>query len=198
MPRKSRKHAHQDARLEMVEHIAEQTAGEVKIFAEFRRDPASSPELLDYAWDNAARVALKIVDRKYHLFAVAGGGTVRHELPPDYIDTRARDLRRTFERFKLDPDDPWSWRTLAEYMSLLFSGPQSKRGRRTEWPPERLLQLHHARNSPELKSLPDSEAAYRLANDKGSSFYVKGTDRKAGVEGLRKNIRKAARMFGTK
>jgi hypothetical protein len=143
MPRKSRKHAHQDARLEMVEHIAEQAAGRVTIFDEFKRDPASSPELLDYAWDNAARVALKIVDRKYHLFAVADGGTVRHELPPDYVDTRARDLRRTFERFKLDPDDPWSWRTLAEYMSLLFSGPQSKRGRRTEWPQERLLQLHH-------------------------------------------------------
>jgi len=188
MPRKSRKHAHQDAKLEMVEHIAEKGAG-VTMFSEFKRDPASSPELLEYAWDQAARHQLKIKDRAGAIFQ-----GVWYDFPPGYVDTSARDLRLTFERFNLDPDDPWSWRMIAEYMSILLSEPPRKKKITPDW----LMSLHQARESTELKNLTDYEAAYRLANDKTSPFYQEGVDSKAGVEGLRKNIRKAGRMFGTK
>jgi hypothetical protein len=188
MTRKSRKDTHRDAKLEIVEHIAEKAAGEVTIFSEFKRDPESSPELLDYAWDRAARHALKIKERTGTIFQ-----GVWHDFPPGYVDTSARDLHLTFERFNLDPDDPWSWRRMAEYMSIVLSAPPRSKKVTPEW----LMSLHQARESSELKNLTDSEAAYRLANDKASPFYAEGVDSKAGVEGLRKNIRKARRTFGT-
>jgi hypothetical protein len=169
------------------------------MFALMKQDPTSTSELIDYAWVKEARAALKIEDLKFAFFPDASGTKlVRQELSPDFVDTTARDMRLTFEKFKLDPDDPWSWRMMAAYMSLLFSGPQVKKGRPKTVTPERLKQLHQMRQSAALKKLTDSEAAYRLANDKSSPFHKRGVDSKAGVEGLRKQIGKARRTFGTK
>jgi hypothetical protein len=199
MTRKSHKHKLQDAKIKTVERLAEESAGRVSMFALMTQDPTSTPEPIDYAWVKAARAALKIEDLKFAFFPDASGTKlVRQELPPDFVDTTARDIRLTFEKFKLDPDDPWSWRMMATYMSLLFSGAQAKKGRPKTATPERLMQLHQMRESAALKKLTDSEAAYWLANDKSSPFHKRGVDSKAGVEGLRKQIGKARRTFGTK
>lgn len=156
-----------------------------------KQDPTSSPELLDYAWGNEARAALKIVDMTGAYFPDADDKLVWYDFTPGYVDKGARDLRRIFERFKLDPDDPWSWRMMAVYMSMIFSLPKRKRGRPVEWTPERLMQTLQDRESAPLKNLTDSEAAKRLAKTRA------GSTRKSGVEGLRKQLRKA-RTVGTK
>jgi hypothetical protein len=197
MPRKSRKHALQDAKIKMVERLAEQAAGRTSSFSFFKSDPASSPELLALAWDRAARAALRIEDIKFAFFTDANGKFVRHKLSADFVDTSARDLRLTFKKFKLDPDNPWSWRAMATYMSVLFSGPQSKQGRPKEWTPERLILLQQQREAVRFKKLTNSQLAHKLANDRTSPFYVTGVDSKDGVEGLRKRLNKPSRKART-
>jgi hypothetical protein len=161
------------------------------VFALTKQDPTSTPEALAYAWEMEARGAFRIVVKPgFLLFANEGGGT-RRDAAPDYVDTSARDLLLTFEKFELDPDNPWSWRRMAEYLSIIFSGPESKRGRPVEYTPERLMQLRQQRESDALKNLTHSEAAKRLTKTQA------GSTRKSGAEGLRKQLRKA-RSLGTK
>jgi hypothetical protein len=164
--KRTRKHP-QTVMMKTVVEFAQERTQTSSAFSIIKSDPASSPELLEYAWVKDARAALRVA-------------------PPDYAN-----LHRAFEQFKLDPDDPWSWRTMAEYMSLIISVPARKRGRPVEWTPERLMELREERESGSLKTLPDSKAAKRLAKTRA------GTTRKSGVEGLRKQIRKAG-SIGTK
>jgi hypothetical protein len=194
MPRKSVKNRLQDDKIAMVKRLNEWEAkldpGR-SVFALTKQDPTSTPEALAYAWQMEARGALRIVVKPgFLLFANEGGGT-RRDAAPDYVNTVARDLLSTFEKFKLDPDNPSSWRTMAEYLSIIFSGPQSKRGRPVEYTTERLMQIRQQRESAALKNLSDSEAAKRLAKTRA------GSTRKSGAEGLRKQFRKA-RSLGTK
>jgi hypothetical protein len=172
--------------MKIVESTAQKATQTSTILSILKQDPTSSPELLDYAWDKEARAALKIKDMTGAYFQ-----GVWHDFTPGYVDTGARDLRRIFERFKLDPDDPWSWRTMAEYMSMLVSLPQRKRGRPVVYTPEKLMQIRQERESGPLKNLTDSKAAKPLAKK-----YA-GSTRKSGTEGMRKQIRKA-RLLGTK
>jgi hypothetical protein len=153
-----------------------------------KQDPTLSPEVLDHAWEKAARAALSVEDATGYFFPDANGTkSVWQAAAPDFVDTAARDLRLTFEKFNLDPADPWSWRMMAQYMSLLFSAPQTKRGRPTEWTPEKLELLRQER---EAENLTNGRLAKKLANDKTSPFQTKGKDTKAGVEGLRKRLGK--------
>jgi hypothetical protein len=152
-----------------METIAQERPQTSSVISIFKSDPESTPELIEYALERAwkgARAALK-------------------------VDDSSPDLRIIFEKFRLDPDDPWSWRMMASYMHILFSLPKRKRGRPVEHTPEVLIQLLAERESPALKNLPDSKAANRLAKTRA------GSTRKSGVEGLRKQIRKA-RLVGTK
>jgi hypothetical protein len=176
--------------MKTVDQIAQDAAQMSSTFSICKQDPASSPELLDYAWGKEARAALKIEDLKTAFFPDANGNFVQHELPADYVNKSNRDLRRTFERFKLDPADPWSWRMVAEYMSMIVSLPQRKRGRPVVYTPEKLMQIRQDRESGALKNLTDSKAAKPLAKKYASST------RKSGAEGMRKQIRKA-RTIGT-
>ena len=170
-----------------VDQIAQRGPRTSSAFSIIKLDPESSPDLLDYAWGKEARIALKIED----LTKWRSPDGVWHDVPPGYVNKSNHDLRRTFERFKLDPDDPWSWRALADYMSMIVSLPQRKRGRRVEYTPEKLMEIRQAREADALKNLPDSKAAKALAKK-----YA-GTTRKSGVFGLLKQIRKA-RTVGTK
>lgn len=148
-----------------VDTIAQAAPRMSSAFSVFKADPESSPELLDLVWGKDARTALTIPDGN-------------------------RDLRRTFERFNLDPADPWSWRQMAEYMAMVVSLPQRKRGRPVVYTPEKLMEILKARDADGLKNLPDTKAAKRLAPTQA------GSSRKSGAEGLRKQIRKA--RLGTK
>src|SRR4051794_38107922 len=167
------------------------------IYSFIKSDPTSSPELIAYAWEKEARAALQIKDVTFAYFAGADGKPVRHEFPADYVDPSARALRLTFEKFNLDPDDPWSWQMMARYLSMIFFWKvPGKKGAPRKWTPELLMQLEQ-QAAPDLSN---SEAAHRLANDKRSSFYMRGIDSRAGVEALRKRLNQVRRgkKAGTK
>jgi hypothetical protein len=169
------------------------------MFSLIKDDPTSSPELIAYAWEKAARAALSINDLKFAMFPDANGKLVRHEMPADYIDVSARALRLTFEKFKLDPEDPWSWKMLAQYLSMIFFWKiLKKRGAPKKWTPKLLMEVE--KEAAKHSGLPNTKVAHRLANDKKSPFYAKGVDTKAGVEGLRKQLNKIGRSkrSGTK
>jgi hypothetical protein len=166
MTRKN-KYAEQMKNMETIARARPQSSSVVSIF---KSDPDASPELIEYAIERAwkgAREALK-------------------------VDDSSPDLRSVFQKFRLDPDDPWSWRMMASYMHILFSLPQRKRGRPVEWTPERLMELREERESGALKTLPDSKAAKVLAKKHGRANRFG-----SGAEGQRKQLRKA-RSLGTK
>jgi hypothetical protein len=186
----TRKKVDQGARMNEMERYAEK-GHRSSTFSLMKQDPTSTPESISYAWEKAARAALQVDDMKFAFLPDASGTkTVRHELPPDYVDTVARDLRLTFKKFKLDPEDPWSWRMMATYMSLLFSAPHTKKGRPKTVTPEWLMQLEQTVRAKEFKNLTNDKVARKLANDKTSPFYIAGVDSRAGVEGLRKHVGK--------
>jgi hypothetical protein len=186
----TRKKVDQADRMKAMERFAAEDGQRSSTFSLMKQDTASSPGLLDYAWQQAARAALKIED----LTKWRSPDGVWHDVTPGFVDTVARDMRLTFKKFKLDPDDPWSWRTMAQYMSLLFSAPQSKKGRPSDWTLEKLELLRQERESDRFKNLTNGQVAHELANDKRSPFHAQGVNSKAGVEGLRKRLGK----LGTK
>ncbi len=195
----TRKKVDQGERMKAVERGAKDVKRRSSIFATIKQDPTSSPELIELAWQKAARAALSVEDATGYFFPDASGAKlVWQAVPPDFVDTVARDLRVTFEKFNLNPDDPWSWRMMASYMSLLFSAPQTKRGAPKTRTPEQLMLLYETIMADRLKNLTNGQLAKKLANDKTSPFQTRGKDTKAGVEGLRKLIGKARRTFGTK
>src|SRR5271169_210080 len=69
---------------------------------------------------------------------------------------------------------------------------------RLEYAPRSPMEDHVHRTMPVGTSVLINKTWYKLANDRASGFYVEGTDSNKGVEGLRKNIGKARRVFGTK
>jgi hypothetical protein len=166
MTRKN-KYAEQMKNMETIARERPQTSSVVSIF---KSDPDASPELIEYALERAwkgAREALK-------------------------VDDSSPDLRIIFEKFRLDPDEPWSWRMMASYMHILFSLPKSKRGRPVKYTPKVLMGIHKKREADALKNLPDSKVAKHFA--KGLGLANRFGD---GSEGMRKQIRKA-RSLGTK
>jgi hypothetical protein len=177
----------QAEQVKIVNQIAQDAPQTSSMFSIFKRDSESTPELLDDVWGKDARTALKIED----LTRWRSPEGIWHDFPPGYVNPSTRDLRNAFDRFKLDPDDPWSWRRLAEYMAVVVSLPQRKRGRPVEYTPEKLMQIREERDAAALKNLPDTKAAKLLAKKHA------GTTRKSGAEGVRKQIRKA-RSLGTK
>lgn len=134
-------------------------------------------------WETAARAALSIEDMKEAYF---NGEKVK--LPDGWIDYQARAMRRLFDHFNLDADDPWSWRMLVTYFAYIFfwKGPPKKPGRPIEWTDDRETEL-----AAMVAMLPGSSAdlARRLANDKKSPFVAKSIDKSSG-RGLRSRIAK--------
>jgi hypothetical protein len=104
-------------------------------------------------------------------------------------------MLRTFEHFNLDPEDPASWRTLAEYFAYIFfwEPPRRRSGKPKEWTPERERELFAAVST--LPGFSDFQAAMKLANDKRSKFYAQGQSSSDGVSGLRRRIGKVRKKF---
>ncbi len=104
-------------------------------------------------------------------------------------------LRAAFDKFGLNPGDPFSWRILLSVLAFVEFGkrPRGKAGAPKKWNEERLGELRAALKQIEAggSTLSEKEIARRLARD--PRFGAKGDKATAGREGLRKVIRKARR-----
>lgn len=160
---------------------------------EFFRD---SPELLKMHRGSMALRALSLEPLKSAFFPDGKGGFREEVLPADFKDPFREAMVRAFQHFKLDPQDPFSWRVIVEYFAYIFFWQQSaKRGGKTKWTAEREAQLLKAVQS--LPKLSDVKAARKLANDKNSPFYVKGVEAGDGVSGLRRRIGRVRKKLAT-
>lgn len=144
------------------------------------------------------------------------------ELSPREIALRnafSESLRRAFDTFKLDPSDPFDWRTLLNHFAFVEFGkrPKKKPGRPLMNTPDTFAELLKEREriikkykSPKMSN---ERVAELLANDKSTRFFQLGRNSaaggdpsKVGIEGLRKAIGLALRLqpknspqpFGTK
>jgi hypothetical protein len=119
-----------------------------------------------------------------------GKGGLCEEPARDIEDPFQDSMVKAFEYFKLDPEDPSSWRLLVSCFAYIFfwQPPRRPTGAQKKWTKEREDALCRALEG--LPGLSDIRAAMRLANDKRSPFYVQGTSASDGVSGLRRRIAK--------
>lgn len=188
----ARKAGTENTRMRLLQRKGPKSQPRETSFSLIKNDPTSSPETVADAWIRAARAALQIpILKELLLYDPVRGEYFLQPAPVDWVDPVVVGMQRTFEMFKLDPADPWSWQMLARYLSMIYFWelPRNKRGRPQKWTPELLLQLgEEAAKSP---GLPVTKIAKRLAGDKKSPFYDPRVLTTAGVEGLRKQLRKA-------
>jgi hypothetical protein len=154
----------------------------IKTIFQSLKDSGAPPNLLSAAWDEAARSALQIKPMKELLFFdQKQGKMLTKEVPKDWVDPVADSMQRTFEMFKLDPSDPWSWRLLVGCLSMIYfwKPPRKKSGSPKKWTPELLLQL--SQEASQFDGLPNTEVAKRLTRKK-SAFSGWG------AESLRKKL----------
>jgi hypothetical protein len=121
------------------------------------------------------------------------------QVPADFPDPLRDAMAKAFAHFKLDPEDPGSWKALVSYFSYIFfwQPPRQRSGAKAKWTSNRERELYEAVST--LPRLSDVQAAMKLANDKRSPFYVRGTSPSDGVRGLRSRIGKVRKKFdGTK
>jgi hypothetical protein len=134
---------------------------------------------------DAGVLTLKPLEKFY--FPDGKGGFREERVPPDFEDPWHAAMVRAFDHFKLDPEDPSSWRMLVSHFAYIFFWqPSRRRGAKVRWTNERDEKLYRA-----VCSLPpglsDVQAAKKLANDKRSPFYM------CGVRGLQSRIGKVRR-----
>jgi len=140
-----------------------------------------------------SRIAAALADSKIFSNDAAHGRA--NELPdevwPLVLSLRENDieLERAFKFFGLQPNDPYAWYQVAHLFAyVLFSNPK-KGGRREEWNQVRYCELIFAvhRRRQQNPRLSDRRACEQIAKDKASPAYF----RKAGAQGLRKQLRLA-------
>ena len=143
------------------------------------RGPKNPPisfriEMPDDAWFREARIALTTGPLRKIYFA--GGRTVL--APDDFVDYSARSVRKLFDHFKLDPQQPLHWRWLVNLFAYaeFWEGPKRKVGA-----PKRADEHELATALATLPSCSDAEAARRLARK-----FAKGSS----TSGLRRRIAK--------
>jgi len=126
-----------------------------------------------HPWDGLARSALTLGD--------------------DFMSVA---LRTAFNKFGLDPVDPFSWSRLLLSFAYIDFGerPRGKPGAPQKWNKKRMDELRGAISEQEQAAghpLPNTELARRFAPN--PRFATKGTKAEAGREGLRKVIGKVRR-----
>jgi hypothetical protein len=105
-------------------------------------------------------------------------------------------IHRAFAHFGLNPNDPYAWRLLVGYVAFAFFWKQPKtRGAPPKWTQAKMAELTAIVAT--FPGMSDAAVAKKLANDKKSPFYVKGTTTSDGVSGLRKRIGKARKKLAT-
>lgn len=141
-----------------------------------RGNSFNNPDL----WDSFARNALRL-DHEHTIF---GGVPV-----PDIF---SEPLRAAFRELRLDPVDPYSWRSLAIAFAYVEFGKPSpgKVGAPKKWTKERKAELRSAVEQMQAlnPAISQKEIARQLARHR--RFSTKGSAAAAGSEGLRKAIRK--------
>jgi hypothetical protein len=164
----TRKKDSENKRMRQLKFSAEKSNRIQTIFQSLK-DSGASPDVLSYAWEKTARRALQIEPMKDFLFFdPKQGGMVSQKVPKDWVDPVDDSMRRTFELFKLDPSDPWSWRLLVQCLSMIYfwKPPRKKSGSPKKWTPELLLQL--SQEASPFQGLPNTEMAKRLTRKKGT------------------------------
>jgi hypothetical protein len=104
-------------------------------------------------------------------------------------------IRTAFKNLRLDPANPFDWRTLVSYFAYVefFEPRRGKAGAPKKWDKERLAELRVEMEKIRAGNarMTDKEIARRLARD--PRFRTKAGGAAAGREGLRRAIRKARR-----
>lgn len=139
---------------------------------------------------------------KYHLPPVVPTGLlgpsrddIRKATAVEAIKLTAQDgiIKKVFDTFGLDPNDPWHWRELVEELaSIVFE--RKSAGRRKEWTSERKERLLSAVEAKQKRNPrpSDEQACKQLAGAKDSPPYF----RKAGTGGLLKQLQFARAETG--
>jgi hypothetical protein len=103
-------------------------------------------------------------------------------LDPDAQDISSKALRKAFETFKLDPNDPLDWRQLINTLAYVQFGERPKKARKD---PKKWTSANTGLLRSEIKplgGLSNKLASLRLTKDKKSTFFGWG------VSGLEKKI----------
>ena len=155
-----------------------------------QQGPRVVPPRESEEWANRARLVLKLEPRTTFPFVHAPGLVVSENVPSDFVDPAYSAMKRLFEQFDADPNDPLAWYYLAAQFAgiMTWAAEGAKRGRKKEWTAERivLLEAHAAR----FRHLSVKEAARSLARKKEFTF--------TGIEALKKRIAKLRREDATK
>jgi hypothetical protein len=109
-------------------------------------------------------------------------------LDMDAQDISSKALRKAFETFKLDPQDPFHWRQLINMLAYMQFGERIKSARKDpkKWTSSKTAQLRSEIKP--LGKISNKRAALTLAKDKRSSFFGFGA---AGLEKKIAEIRRA-------
>ncbi|UPJ31003.1 hypothetical protein [Bradyrhizobium sp. CW1] len=154
-------------------------------------------EGLDSAWGAKEYGAFSLDKPKGYIFPDTGWTPIPEGSEIDrWNEANLRAIRRAFAHFGLSPEDPYAWRLLVEYLAFAFfwKGPKT-RGAPEKWTREKMADL--AAIVATFPGMSDTSIAKKLANDRKSSFYVKGTNSSDGVSGLRRRIGKARKKLAT-
>jgi hypothetical protein len=158
----TRKKDSENKRMKLLKLSAERS-GPIKTGFQSAKDAGAPSEFLSEIWEKTARRALQIEEMKEFLFFDPKlGRMISQTVPTDWVDPVADSMRRTFEMFKLDPSDPWSWRLLVGCLSMIYfwKPPRKKSGRPKRWTPELNAQLEQAAAA--FHGVPNTEVVKRL------------------------------------
>ncbi len=167
----TRKKDSENKRMRQLKFSAEKSEP-IKTIFQSLKDSGAPPDVLFDAWEKTARRALQIEPMKeFLLYDPKQGGMVSQKVPKNWIDPVADSMRRTFEMFKLDPSDPWSWRLLVGCLSMIYfwTPPRKKSGRPKTWTPELNAQLEQAAAA--FHGVPNTEVVKRLTRKPRVSFH---------------------------
>jgi hypothetical protein len=191
----TRKKDSENKRMRQLKFSAEKSE-RIKTIFQSLKDSGAPPALLSDAWEKTARRALHIEPMKEFLsFDPKQGRMISQKVPADWVDPVADSMRRTFEMFKLDPSDPWSWRLLVGCLSMIYfwKPPRKKSGRPKTWTPELNAQLEQAAAA--FHGVPNTEVVKRLTRKPRFPLHKADTTAAAnfstfGQESLRKRLGK--------
>lgn len=161
-----------------------------------------SPQVANEDWGDFPghmwRGAFKLEKQKEYYFPSTGwtpipkGGEIDR-----WNDNQLVAIRKAFDHFGLNPNDPFAWRLLVEYVAFAFFWkPQKTRGAPPKWTKQKIAELKAI--VARFPGMSDIAIAKKIANDKKSPFYVRGTSLSDGVRGLRKNIGQARKSLTPK
>jgi hypothetical protein len=105
-------------------------------------------------------------------------------------DAGTRAMRRAFDVYKLDPENPFSWRLLVEHFSYVEFFEKTKA--KLKWSGGRIMELRREIIKWNLQKAHATVIAKTLSSNKASNFYGSREQVRIHVG----KLRKAQKMFG--